>query len=77
MLNIQLTVLFDGIRALQQGDDPRLDNVWLTIDGKRKCVNVKVPILYFMNDAKEGDTLCCRVASHHVGTKCHSRVCDI
>mmetsp|Transcript_26020 Transcript_26020/g.36995 ORF Transcript_26020/g.36995 Transcript_26020/m.36995 type:complete len:126 (+) Transcript_26020:306-683(+) len=30
-----------------------------------------------MNDAKEGDTLCCRVASHHGSTRCHSRVCDM
>ena len=30
-----------------------------------------------MNDAKEGDMLCCRVAGHHHGTKRHCRVCDV
>ena len=73
----QLAVLFDGIRKLQTGADTRLHNLKVTIDGVTKYVNVKVPFLYFMNDAKEGDTLCCRVASHHTSTRCHSRVCDI
>lgn len=36
-----------------------------------------MPILYFMNDAKEGDMLCGRVAGHHHGTKRHCRVCDV
>ena len=73
----QLAVLLDGICKIQTGEDTRLNNVLLTIDGKQKRVNIKVPILYFMNDAKEGDTLCCRVASHNENTNCHSRVCDI
>ena len=73
----QLAVIFEGLRKVQQGEDTRLNNVWLTINGVRRCVNVVVPILYFMNDAKEGDMLCCRVAGHHASTRCHSRVCDM
>ena len=73
----QMTVLLEGLKALQTGADTRLDNVWITINGVRRCVKVVVPILYFMNDAKEGDMFCCRVAGHHPKTRCHSRVCDM
>ena len=73
----QLSVLLDGLRKVQNGEDTRLNNVWLTINGVRRCVNIVVPILYFMNDAKEGDMLCCRVSGHHGSTRCHSRTCDM
>jgi len=73
----QLSVLLDGLLKVQNGHDNRLQNVPVTIDGKTCYVNIKVPILYFMNDAKEGDMLCCRVASHHPSTNCHCRVCDV
>ena len=66
----QLKVLLDGLRRVQTGADTRLNNVLLTINGIRCRVKVVVPILYFMNDAKEGDMLCCRVASHNK-VNCH------
>ena len=44
----QLGVLLDGLQKLQQGEDTRLQNVTLTINGVRRCVNVVVPILYFV-----------------------------
>ena len=34
------------------------------------------PVSYFMNDAKEGDMLCCCVASHNK-VNFHCRVCDV
>ena len=68
----QLSVLLDGLCKVQNGEDMRLNNLWLTINGVRQCVNVVVPILYLMNDAKEGDMLCCRVSGHHARTRCHS-----
>ena len=73
----QLGVLLDGLRKVQQDEDIRLQNVLITINGVSRRVNVKVPILYFMNDAKEGDMLCGRVAGHHHGTKQHCRVCNV
>ena len=61
-------MLLDGIRKLQQGQDTHLQNVAITINGVKRHINVKVLILYFMNDANEGDMLCGRVSSHHANT---------
>ena len=72
----QLKVLLDGLRKLQTGEDTRLNNVLVTINGICRRVMVVVPILYFMNDAKEGNMLCCRVASHNK-VNYHCRVCDV
>ena len=69
-------MLLDGLHRVQTGEDTRLNNVLVTINGIRCRVKVVVPILYFMNDAKEGDMLCCRVASHNK-VNCHCRVCDV
>ena len=73
----QLSVLLDGLWKLQQGQDSCLQNVTLTINGVQCCVNVVVPILYFMNDTKEGDMLCGRVSGHHPATRQHCCICDV
>ena len=73
----QLSVLLAGLEAVQNGNDNHLDNVWLTINGQQKRVKIVLPILYFMNDDKEGDMLCCCMAGHSSSTQCHCCVCDI
>ena len=66
----QLKLLLNGLHKVQTGEDTCLNNVLVTINGIRCQVKVVVPILYFMNDAKEGNMLCCRVASHNK-VNCH------
>ena len=73
----QLNALLEGLCHVQQGHDIRLSDVLVRMNNVQRRVNVKVPILYFMNDAKEGDMLCCRVAGHSPFTSNHCRTWDV
>ena len=61
-------MLLAGLEAVQNGNDNRFENVWLAINGQQKRVKIVLPILYFMNDGKEGNMLCCSVAGHSSST---------
>ena len=72
----QLDVLLEVLRKVQDGTDKRLQNVPVTINGETKYVNIICPILCFIVDAVEGDTLCCRKATRSKESVRHSRTCD-
>lgn len=54
-----------------------MKDVVIAIDGEWKTVDNVVPILFFMNDAKEGDMFTLCVHGHSCGTKQHSCTCNI
>ena len=61
----------------QMGHDSRINNVQLIFGNKAAIRDVKVPVLYLMNDAKEGDIFYNRMLSHHPSSNRHCRTCDI
>ena len=60
----------------QAGNDSRLKNVPLKLGGRWVVVDVVCPMLFVINDGKQGDQLCCRTNSHHRSTPHHHRSCD-
>ena len=71
-----MDVIFKGWVQSQNGDDSRLKNVPLQIGGKWIVVDIICPLLFVINDGKQGDQLCCRVNGHHRSQIRHHRSCD-
>jgi hypothetical protein len=45
------------------------------LGGKWLAVDIVCPLLFVINDGKQGDQLCGRVTSHHSSTRQHHRSC--
>ena len=71
-----MDVILHGMSKAQAGDDSRLKNVPLKLGGQWVVVDIVCPLLFVINDGKQGDQLCCRTNSHHRSTPRHHRSCD-
>ena len=65
-----------GMAIAQAGNDPRLKKVPLKIGGKWIVVDIICPLLFVINDGKQGDQLCGRANGHHPSQRRHYRSCD-
>ncbi|KAI2512277.1 hypothetical protein MHU86_2153 [Fragilaria crotonensis] len=71
-----MDVILNGMSKAQAGNDCRLRNVPLKLGGQWVVVDIVCPLLFVINDGKQGDQLCCRTNSHHRSTPRHHRSCD-
>jgi hypothetical protein len=71
-----MDVIFKGMVLCQAGDDPRLENVPLKVGGMWIVVNIVCPLLFVINDGKQGDQLCGRMNGHHRSQRRHHRSCN-
>jgi len=71
-----MDVILQGMINAQNGTDKRLHNVTLRLNGMWYTVEIICPLLFVINDGKQGDQLCCRFNGHHAKTRRHHRSCD-
>ena len=71
-----MDVMMAGWAKVQQGLDVRLKQVPLKLGNRWFVVEVVCPLLFVINDGKQGDQLCCRINGHHSSTVRHHRSCD-
>ena len=71
-----MDVILKGMAVGQAGNDPRLKKVPLNIGGRWIVVDVVCPLLFVINDGKQGDQLCGRFNGHHKSQRRHHRSCD-
>jgi hypothetical protein len=71
-----MDVMMAGWAKGQAGLDDRLKQVPLKLGDRWFVVEVVCPLLFVINDGKQGDQLCCRVNGHHSSTLRHHRSCD-
>ena len=71
-----MDVIFKGMAKGQAGRDVRLKNVPLKVGSRWIIVEVVCPLLFVINDGKQGDQLCCRANGHHPSIRRHHRSCD-
>jgi hypothetical protein len=60
----------------QAGLDDCLKQVPLKLGDRWFVVELVCPLLFVINDGKQGDQLCCRINGHHSSTLRHHRSCD-
>ena len=70
-----MDVILQGMVTAQSGTDARLCNVPLRLNGMWYTVDIVCPLLFVINDGKQGDQLCCRFSGHHANTRRHHRSC--
>ena len=71
-----LDAILGGMRNAQQGTDTRLLNVPIKLGHQWFCVDIICPLLFVINDGKQGDQLCGRFNGHHRSTFRHHRSCN-
>ena len=76
-MHSQLEVILDGVKRLQSGQDRRLDSVQITIGNQtKKCLRIDTPVLFFILDGKERESVTIKVKGTHKSTRRHSCPCD-
>ncbi|KAI2491812.1 hypothetical protein MHU86_22751 [Fragilaria crotonensis] len=71
-----MDVMMAGWVKCQAGLDDRLKHVPLKLGDRWFVVELVCPLLFVINDGKQGDQLCCRINGHHSSTLRHHRSCD-
>jgi hypothetical protein len=71
-----MDVIFKGMARGKAGNDPRLKKVPLKIGGRWIAVDFVCPLLFVINDGKQGDQHCGRVYGHHKSQRRHHRSCN-
>ena len=71
-----MDVMMAGWVKGQAGLDDRLKQVPLKLGDRWFVVELVCPLLFVINDGKQGDQLCCRINGHHSSTLRHHRSCD-
>jgi hypothetical protein len=71
-----MDVMMAGWVKAQAGLDDRLKEVPLRLGDRWFVVEIVCPLLFVINDGKQGDQLCCRTNGHHSSTLRHHRSCD-
>jgi hypothetical protein len=71
-----LDVILHGMSKAQAGGNCRLKSVPLKLGGQWVVVDIMCPLLFVINDGKQGNQLCCPTKSHHRSTPRHHRSCD-
>ena len=75
-LHKMLDAILGGMSHAQQGKDTRLLNVPIKIGHQWLFVDIVCPLLFVINDGKQGDQLCGRFNGHHRSTIRHHRSCN-
>jgi hypothetical protein len=72
-----MDVVLQGLQSARAGEDRRLKGAPVKlVGGKCLAVDIVCPLLFVINDGKQGDQLCGRVNGHHSSTRRHHRSCD-
>jgi hypothetical protein len=65
-----------GMVEAQAGEDCRLKKFPLKLCGKWIVVDIVCPLLFVINDCRQGDQLCGRMNKYHSSMNCHHQSCD-
>ena len=71
-----MDVILQGLKSAHTGEDCCLKGAPVKLGGKWLAVDIVCPLLFVINDGKQGDQLCGRVNGHHNSTRRHHRSCD-
>ena len=72
-----MDVILKGTMAVgQAGNDCWLKKVPLKVGYRWIVVDIICPLLFVINDGKQGDQLCCCANGHHRSQRRHHRSCD-
>jgi hypothetical protein len=71
-----MDVILKGMAVGQAGNDCRLKKVPLKVGYRWIVVDIVCPLLFVINDGKQGDQLCGRANGHHPSQRRHHRSCD-
>ena len=71
-----MDVIMKGMAKAHTGEEPRLNNVPIKFGTTWWQVDIVCPLLYVINDGKQGDQLCCRFNNRSSHVKRHHRSCD-
>jgi hypothetical protein len=71
-----MDVMFNSMAMGQSGNDCRLKKVPLKVGDRWIVVDIVCPLLFVINDGKQGDQLCGRVNGHHKSQRRHHRSCN-
>jgi hypothetical protein len=71
-----MDVILHGMSKAQAGGNCRLKIFLLKRGGQWVVVDIICPLLFAINDGKQGNQLCCHTNSHHRSTPWHHRSCD-
>ena len=71
-----MDAMMRGMVEAQAGKDCRLKKVPLKLCGKWIVFDIVCPLLFVINDGKQGDQLCGRMNGHHSSMNRHHRSCD-
>jgi hypothetical protein len=71
-----MDVILQGLKSAQDGEDCRLKGAPVKLGGKWLEVDIVSPLLFVINDGKQGDQFCGCVNGHHSNTRRHHRSCD-
>jgi len=73
----QLSVMLDGLRKVQTGEDPRLHNVPICLFGEVKFVDVVCPIMFISADTPAADKLCGHYSNFAGVIERPTHACDV
>ena len=77
-MHSQLEVILDGLKRLHSGQDSRLNSVQITIGKQtKKGLRVDTPVLFFILDGKERESVTVKVKGTNKSTRRHSSPCDV
>ena len=71
-----MDVILKGMTVGQAGNDWQLKKVPLKVGYRWIVVDIVCPLLFVINDGKQGDQLCGRANGHHLSQRHHHRSCD-
>lgn len=71
-----MDAIFKGMAIGQAGNDCRLKKVPLKVGDRWIVVDIVCPLLFVINDGKQGDQLCGRANGHHRSQRRHHRSCN-
>ena len=71
-----MDVILNGMAKANKGDEPRLLGVPVKLGTKWVKVDIICPLLFVINDGKQGDQICGRFVGHSEHTVRHHRSCD-
>ena len=71
-----MNAMMRGMVKAQAGKDCRLKNIPLKLCRKWIVVDIVCPLLFVINDGRQGDELCGRMNGHHGSMNRHHQSCD-
>ncbi len=69
-------IMAGWVKCQAGSSDDRLKHIPLKLGDRWFVVELVCPLLFVINNGKQGDQLFCQINGHHSSTFCHHRSCD-